>query len=123
MRSVLAQAFGMTGHQSGQYMTGAYGGFFIVCRPSQFARFLIFRNEAGIKNGFMDLQATLYVPEPPRDIYTILAEKAGITRDQAKRGALALGFSGRRALEDQMGETVCDGPPEIDVSRNKYEPR
>ncbi len=124
LRSVLEKAFDMSPCLSEKYMAQNYGGFFVVCRPSQFARFMIFRDAAGLKNGFIDLQANLYVPEPPKDIYTILAEKAGITRDQAKRGALALGFSGRRALEERMGGGACsDGVPEIDVSRNKYEPR
>lgn len=34
----------------------------IVCRPSQFARFLIKRNELGFVNGFIELEAVL-VPE------------------------------------------------------------
>lgn len=34
-------------------------GFWIICRPSQFARFLIHRDEAGLRNGFKDLRAEL----------------------------------------------------------------
>jgi hypothetical protein len=34
----------------------------IICRPSQFARFLIYRNEEGGRNGFKMLEATLFTP-------------------------------------------------------------
>jgi len=32
----------------------------IICRPSQFARFMILRNKRGMKNGFRELNATLF---------------------------------------------------------------
>jgi hypothetical protein len=38
-------------------------GVMIECRPSQFARFLIKRNELGLNNGFKELFPRLYVPE------------------------------------------------------------
>jgi hypothetical protein len=37
----------------------------IICRPSQFARFLIMREKAGFQNMFKELQAELFTPEPP----------------------------------------------------------
>lgn len=37
----------------------------IICRPSQFARFLIERNNRDIANDFKGLDAELFVPEPP----------------------------------------------------------
>lgn len=122
LRDVLKKAFGLGTASSTQCMSGCCGGFYVVCRPSQFARFLIFRNDAGIKNGFVDLQAKLYVPAPPKDGYTLLAEKIGITRDQAKRAALALHFSDCHEVEERVGNETCDNSVEIDVSRNKHEP-
>jgi hypothetical protein len=38
----------------------------IVCRPSQFARFLIYRNELGGQNMFKELEPRLFVPEPAK---------------------------------------------------------
>jgi hypothetical protein len=37
----------------------------IICRPSQFARFLIMREAAGFQNMFKELHAELVVPVPP----------------------------------------------------------
>lgn len=37
-------------------------GLEIICRPSQFARFLIYRNEMGGANDFKGLQARLVTP-------------------------------------------------------------
>ena len=58
LSSVLFKAFGIqlyTYHRIDRQGSGVN----IVCRPAQFARFLIYRNEAGIKNGFMDLEVVL----------------------------------------------------------------
>jgi hypothetical protein len=40
----------------------------IICRPSQFARFLILRNDAGIPNSFMQLEARLFLPKPEAEV-------------------------------------------------------
>lgn len=40
----------------------AVGGIMVVCRPSQFARFIILRNDAGMRNGFKELKTRL-VPD------------------------------------------------------------
>lgn len=37
----------------------------VVCRPSQFARFMIYRNDNGGKNSFKELKPELFTPEPP----------------------------------------------------------
>lgn len=57
IKKVLQQAFDISYQESCCLMQG--NGFWITCRPSQFARFLIYRNEASITNGFMDLRAKL----------------------------------------------------------------
>lgn len=116
MYDVLKKAFDLSEHRARKAQTGPYEGFWIVCRPSQFARFMIYRNEAGIKNGFMDLKADLFVPEKP-NYYTMLADIAGITHDQAKRVALALCFSGG----DDIGQRLARDhgkAAEVDVSQN-----
>lgn len=43
----------------------------IVCRPSQFARFIIMRNEAGITNWVKNLNAELFIPEPESTIIDV----------------------------------------------------
>ena len=39
-----------------------YGPVEITCRPSQFARFLILRNDRGLLNGFKELNPKLFTP-------------------------------------------------------------
>lgn len=38
----------------------------IVCRPSQFARFMIYRNDFGGKNSFKELAPVLFTPDAPK---------------------------------------------------------
>ncbi len=118
---VLKQSFDLNKAPLGHYMAGCYGGFYIICRPSQFARFLIFRNAAGIKNGFIDLQADLYVPEPKLSPFDALSKKAGVDPTSVKKVVNAMGL-GRNDVETAL-EDDGDGPPAIDVSMNKYLPR
>jgi hypothetical protein len=92
-------------------------GLTIICTTDQFARFLIERNQNGIKNGFMDLGATLIHSKSPPDAYERLAKIVGITRDQAKKVALALCYSGADEIMRRMGpHTPRDCAREIDVS-------
>ncbi|ADD21643.1 hypothetical protein [Caulobacter phage Cd1] len=49
----------------------------IVCRPSQFARFLIFRNVYGGVNDFKGLEAKLVTPPAP-------PEQVDVSRNPAK---------------------------------------
>lgn len=90
-------------------------GFWITCRPSQFARFMIYRNQAGITNGFMDLKAEL-IEMVETYGYAELAAVVGITREAAKRAAHALGFSGAEVAKRMR--PVQPAPAEIDVSGN-----
>jgi len=46
----------------------AYKPMRIVCRPSQFARFLIVRNKRGLQNGFKDLEPELFCPDMPEEV-------------------------------------------------------
>ncbi len=119
LRDVLKQAFGLGRGHSAQFMTNGYGGFYLICRPSQFARFLIYRNEAGIKNGFIDLRAKLYTPEPPKDAYTTLAKRVELSVHQVDRVLKAMGL-GQHDIEAVL-EDRCDEAPEVDVSQDKHE--
>jgi hypothetical protein len=67
-KAIISKAFG---HHISEHVLMC-DGIDIVCRPSQFARFMIYRSEA-IKKGeingcntFTDLNAELFIPEPPR---------------------------------------------------------
>lgn len=123
LRCTLEKAFGMgmgMGH-SDNAMTGHYGGFYIICRPSQFARFLIFRDAAGLKNGFKDLGANLYVPGPPQFPSDRVSKKTGVPVDLVMRVLRILNMS-QCDVEAAMAQGSCDNPTEIDVSRNKYDP-
>lgn len=43
----------------------------IICRPSQFARFLIWRDEAGMRNGFKELEAKLVPAVQPLQVIDV----------------------------------------------------
>lgn len=66
-RQVIRQAFSLKDHEIPRC-----GDFTITCRPSQFARFLILRNNAGERNGFKELEPVLlagdYREQPPKKI-------------------------------------------------------
>ena len=47
----------------------------IICRPSQFARFLIMRNKRGFRNGFKELEAELFYPEPEPPVFIVDVSK------------------------------------------------
>lgn len=75
-RNLLATAFGLTEREipwsvPSQIVDGVVERqqFKIICRPSQFARFLIWRNEAGFTNDFKGLDAKLVPAETqPKEI-------------------------------------------------------
>jgi hypothetical protein len=58
-RSAFYHAFGQS---CPKMRSEYYEGVLVVCRPSQFARFLIWRNEFGGRNSFKDLEAELVQP-------------------------------------------------------------
>jgi len=70
-RQLLNECFGISGHEINgrQGTVDRYGqrGLAIICRPSQFARFLIKRHEAGLPNRFMDLKPMLFEVNPAKD--------------------------------------------------------
>lgn len=57
MAGVMNRAFGLPYHRARQLMGDR--PFLIRCRENQFTRFMYYRNEAGLYNGFMDLRMEL----------------------------------------------------------------
>ena len=62
MGQVLVNAIDMREHEVNTLMTVGTQGFWVICRESQFARFLITRNEEGLPNLFQDLRVDYYTP-------------------------------------------------------------
>ena len=90
MQRILQRAFDMTHGESACLMDRNRLGFHIECRPSQFARFIVYRYEAneGI-NGVRDLEPTLAdaVESPLKRI----ARKTGIDVTKVRQVAMMLG--------------------------------
>ena len=118
LKGVLSRVFKFRpGEFSGTRCQGT--GVTFVCTTDQFARFLIERNQNGIKNGFMDLGAKLVRPTSPPNAYDLLAKAAGITHDQAKRVALALCYGSPTEIMERIkadSHTPKDHAHQIDVS-------
>lgn len=113
---VLYRAFGLGRSQIVNAVTydetAKKNGVWIVCRPSQFARFTIFRREAGIENWFSDLQATLQ-PATCGDPIHRVAQKACVGVCQVRAVLRAMDMH-----EDGLFDTVG----ELDASGNPYRP-
>lgn len=61
MRNIIQRAFGeCLGRCKWSDVT-------IICRPSQFARFLIYGEEAGLQNMFAELKAEFFVPDDQKE--------------------------------------------------------
>ena len=54
---VLREALDMTDREAASYMQDY--GFWVVCRASQFAKFMVYRDRVGITNGFIDLRVQI----------------------------------------------------------------
>lgn len=116
---VLYRAFNLTKVDIVNRTRGsAMEGLYIVCRPSQFARFMIYRNEVGIQNGFIDLQAKL-VDAEDEDIYTKLARATGVDRSAVKKVVLAIAYE-PEDLEDAVMRCSPYRVPVIDVASNPH---
>lgn len=63
MCDVMQRAFGIDVATFQELRGANEGGFWVLCRPSQFARFMIYRDGAGVVNGFKDLNAVLIKQE------------------------------------------------------------
>lgn len=106
--AVMVDSFGENCQRWSRIFRDNPDGLTIVCRPSQFARFMIYRNAAGIQNGFKDLHAEL-LPEPP-DPLDGVAKVVGIPAKQVRRVLSAVNVD--------IDELDIDGADWIDVSKN-----
>ncbi len=95
-KTVLLKVFGMTHRESENLMFNQTHGFDIICRPSQFARFIILRHEMGnCINGIRDLEPKLI--EVP-DMYAEIADATGVDREAVRRVLNEVGYKGKREL-------------------------
>ena len=119
MADVMAKAFGMAVGDALYSMDGGHDnyGVWITCRPSQFARFMIYRNDAGIQNGFKDLKAEL-VEVREIDPYEVLADLARVSRGEVKAVVQSLGYGSAWLTGKLEQARRTDLGQEIDVSRN-----
>lgn len=91
-KKVLGKAFSLGRDECGHLMDRNPNGFTIVCRPSQFARFIIFRHLWGhCINGVRDLEPELQ-PKDNFDPYARAARELHMERSCVREVAEALGF-------------------------------
>ncbi len=115
LANVLAKAFYLSLKETNELIDGG-DGFWVTCRQAQFARFMIYRNEAGITNGFMDLQAGLIDSPAETDYYAELSERFDIPRQSVKLVVQALGYDHDWVAVQLSKRPTCR---EVDVSDNR----
>lgn len=111
--AILKKAFGLYDSDLDRLMRGHTEGFTIVCRPSQFARFIVYRADANeCINGVKDLKPELF---KPRNLYTELSEQFSVSECTVKGLARALGYA-------HGGDSHVAGPQcnFVDVSKNPH---
>ena len=112
-RSILRKAFRLSCDASARLMDSNPGGFWIVCTPSQFAHFIVYRNEDGeCVNGIRDLEPTLFRQV---SFYERLARQFCIGEDTVKGLARALGYE--NGDDSHVARCRSDS---IDVSKNEF---
>jgi len=106
---VLVQAFGNTACFWRSQMERHTDGFWIRCRPSQFARFIVHRHDADeCINGVKDLRPAIVGEHDP---YQRVADATGVDRNSVKRVLLAACWEPSACQDD-----------EFDVSCNRHRP-
>lgn len=111
-RDILSRAFGISKTAGAALMQRHRNGFYIICRPSQFARFIVFRHEDGeCINGIKDLEPEIIREEP--DCFTHISEVTGVNRHDVIKVINVFGYSGNdyRPRDTRLAH-------EIDVSKN-----
>lgn len=112
---VLERAFNMSTQESSYLMNGFPHGFTIRCRPSQFARFIVYRHELGqCINGIKDLNPKLMVPEE-LNLYERVSRDTGELLGRVNRILEAAGTPNRR--EDPSHNFIVN----VDVSKRPAE--
>lgn len=112
-RDILFRAFGIPCSESAKLMRRWPNGFYITCRPSQFARFIVFRHEDGnCINGIKDLEPEIIKAE--LDYYDHIVSLTGVRRSDVKNVIAAFGYS----IDDYRPRGGISSTHELDVSKN-----
>lgn len=121
MANAFAKAFGT---DPGVFETIALdnrNGFDIICRPSQFGRFMVYRMEIGTGiNGMKDLNPQVFTPE---DAIGRIARSSGVCREHVEKvlGVISVGGVSfdDLCLDDAKGpDGTCGRGITVDVSDN-----
>jgi hypothetical protein len=78
-KKVLRESLGvldLTFHEMANVASGEKGEVEVICRPSQFARFLIHRSGVVNNNRFQELRAELFVPRQPEKPFDVSTNQA-----------------------------------------------
>lgn len=111
-KEVLGKAFDLRLNECGRLMDENPDGFTVVCRPSQFARFIIFRHMYGqCINGVRDLRPEL-LSEEDLGPYVEVARKLHMDLSCVKKVARALGF-----VSDEPKRDMIDVSGRLHVDR------
>lgn len=103
-KGILLRAFGMDNGESERMIQGNSYGFTVVCRPSQFARFIVYRYEADeCINEIKDLRPEFV---PKTDVYDRVAWVTGVDRDAVKLVMIAIDYG--TGLPPRCTENVVD---------------
>lgn len=106
---ILKRVFHMDSAESHMMMHHNPTGFTIICRPSQFARFIVLRHTAGeCINGIRDLVPELVDPSAV-DPYRCVADKSGVSLDDVRCVLNAVGFTGEHQLLVQRDRVNVSG--------------
>ncbi len=106
--SVLHRAFGVSGKQIRKMLFCDRNSVDILCRPSQFARFLIYRNDAKITNGFKDLNPKLIDPKSSATVINVMTDAGYFDRSCLKQALRDAGIDPYGKVEPKEDLSVLD---------------
>lgn len=116
MCDVMQRAFGIDLATFQELRGVNEGGFWILCRPSQFTRFMIYRDEAGVVNGFKDLNAVLIKREQSVTIAEHVARSCpGLTETLVAQVLEAVGIN-----PDKIHKPYTPSSDQIEVWSNPH---
>lgn len=94
---ILVECFGFSGEYWEHTMHSWSEGFDIICRPSQFARFIVRRHEKGdCINGIRDLNPVLQQVQQEQDAIDMLCRRAGQPRYVVRSVLNAIGMTAQK---------------------------
>lgn len=84
-------------HRVCTHMMSGQGGYFVIMRQDQFARFIIIRNQMGMQNLIKDLRPKMV--DKGVDPYALVSAKTGVVPTKVKAVLDYMGCSKRRAIK------------------------